>query len=352
MATKKIIRTTLLEAAKRAVIWLRIGRAVLFLGPSGMGKSEVFRDLVCTELAQFHEGYDKLPVLLDKRLSTCAAVDLRGIPHADAERRLTEWFTPEEWPTQGPGVIFFDEITHGEKDALHASYQLILEGQLAEYTVPKDVYLVAAGNRPQDGCGLRKLDAGLRQRFAVFEVEPSAELWREWAFENDVHEPIIAATFIYPELIEGWDGSIDEQQATARELTALSSALKLAGERGVDADQTLGFANDVVGEAAALKLAPFIQNYAGIVPLQDVFESPHTARVPEYDEFDQAIAVSIAIAKNAKPKEVENALAYVDRLPVAIRALFSKSFPILASERAVRAKAWENWLIDNQNLTL
>ena len=43
---------------------------------------------------------------------------------------------------------------------------------------------------------------------------------------------------------------------------------------------------------------------------------------------------------------------YVDRLDNTFRALFAKSFPILAGAKALRAQAWEDWTVANQRLTL
>ena len=346
---KSILRNSISDGVRRAVTWLRVGRAVLFLGPSGCGKSESIKDQLCTALAEFHDGFDKLPVKLDLRLSYRDAVDLRGYGKVNEENGTTQWFSPAEFPTEGPGVIFIDEISQGEKAAQHSAYQLVLEGALAEYVVPEGVYIVAAGNRQQDGCGLRKLDAALRQRFAVIEVEPTASDWREnWAIENEVEESLIAATFIYPELIEGWDGKVDGQQSTARELVALSDAIK----HGVQDADLLGFASDVIGETAALQVKPFISNYEGLIPLSSIYADPHGARVPDANEFDVAIQVCVAVAKNVDAPNVKAALQYVDRLDNTFRALFAKSFPILAGAKALRAQAWEDWTVANQRLTL
>ena len=349
MADSKLIKTSLKEAIQRAIVWLRIGRAVLFLGSPGLGKSAALREELCVELAKFHDGFDKLPVLLDLRLSYREGVDLRGYGKVDDERGTTRFYVPDEFPTEGPGVIFIDEITQGEKSATHSAYQLILEKRLAEYVVPEGVYIVAAGNRPEDGCGLRKFDSGLRQRFAYIPIEPSAAEFREWAVEHEVNEAIIAATFIYPELIEGFDGKINEQQSTGRELVDLSKAIAY----GIEDDQLLGFACDVIGEVAAIKLQPFVSNvYEGLIPLRDVYSDPSGARVPNYDEFDVAIAVTVALAKNVKAKDVANTLRYVDRLESQFRALFAKTFPLLGGDKAIRAQAWEDWTIANKSLTL
>lgn len=350
MADKKILKSTLRSAIKRAVAWLRIHRAVIFLGGPGLGKSGSIREQLCIELAKFHEGFDKLPVLQDLRLSYREGVDLRGYGKVDEEAGTTKWYVPEEFPTEGPGIIFIDEITQAEKSAAHSAYQLVLEGRLAEYEVPEGVYIVAAGNRPEDGCNLRKFDAGLRQRFAFIEIEPSAAEWREdFAIPNGVMDEIIVATNFYPELIEGFDGKRSEQQSTARELTALSNVLE-SGD--VEDDEIIHYAVDVVGETAALQLAPFIKAFDGIIPLRTVWETPKEARIPDYNEFDTAISVTIALAKSTEVEDVANALVYIDRLEDQYRALFATIFPRVSKGNALRAPAWETWSVRNHDLTV
>ena len=345
--SEKIIKSSAAQAVRRAVTWLRIGRAVLLLGASGIGKSWLVREQIATELARDHEGYDKLPILLDLRVACRDSVDFRGVPGIDRERHVTEWFQPGEFPTEGPGIIFIDEVTHATPSVAHVLYQLILERTLAEYVVPKDVYIVACGNRVQDGCGLRRLDAALRQRFALIEIEPSAQSWIDWAHGNGIVEELIAAAQHYPHLIEGWDGAVDEQQSTGRELHALSDAIR----EGVEDEDLLGFASDVLGETAAIQVAPFIRRYAGVILPATVFANPKTADLPEFEDFDAAVSIVIALAKLADDTNIGNACEYVDRLDDRYRALFLHSVPTLNGDnRATEPKEWDTWSCANQSL--
>ena len=114
---------------------------VMIWGAPGVGKSTAIRELA-----------KKLGIgFIDVRLAQREPVDMRGLPVPDGEQ--VRWLVSSEWPRdpESKGIIIFDELTAADKTLQVAAYEFILDRRLGDlYKVPKNWYIVAAGNRTED----------------------------------------------------------------------------------------------------------------------------------------------------------------------------------------------------------
>ena len=121
----------------------------LFLwGPPGIGKSAVPRE-ICRE---------RKINLVDIRMSLLDPTDLRGIPAVVDEacarckgnggenkdcpvcggtglRTVAKWLEPAMLPTDGQGILFFDELTSAPPLQQATAYQVTLDRRIGEYVV-------------------------------------------------------------------------------------------------------------------------------------------------------------------------------------------------------------------------
>jgi hypothetical protein len=351
---ERIIKNTQTDVIERTATWVALGRAGLIAGGSGGGKSEMVHGAIGELLAQrHHPELERVRVAIDCRLSYRDSVDFRGIPCADMETGTTKWLTPDEFPRgDDPKIFFFDEIGQGLPPTQNAVMQLVLDGKLGEYVVPLNTYIIAATNRECDGSFIRKMSSALRQRFALIELSPSAKDWRAWAIANGIDRRLILATGLFPELIEQWDGSLPGQQCNARELTSLHGIINSKYVK-TDAATMLAYASDVIGEDAAIKVAPFIADYDGQVKPSDVFKDPNGCDLPRSDRFDNTISLTIQLCRKATMKNTDAVLTYVDRLNVEYRAILASGFTSLNKEAkgdGYLSPQWGKWIADNQDL--
>jgi hypothetical protein len=178
----------------------------LFLwGPPGIGKSAVPRE-ICRK-RQIN--------LVDIRMSLLDPTDLRGIPAVVDEacarckgnggenkdcpvcggtglRTVAKWLEPAMLPTDGKGILFFDELTSAPPLQQATAYQVTLDRRIGEYCVPDGFYIMAAGNNQTDRAVVYPMSTALRNRFTHINFEYNLDDWLKWAQDNGINPYIIA----------------------------------------------------------------------------------------------------------------------------------------------------------------
>src|ERR1043165_8782300 len=91
--------------------------STMIWGPPGIGKSSI--------VAQTAQAHDL--EMIDLRLSQLAPTDLRGLPVADHEERISRWYPPEFLPRTGRGILFLDEVNLAPPAIQGIAQQLILD---------------------------------------------------------------------------------------------------------------------------------------------------------------------------------------------------------------------------------
>lgn len=162
-------------------------RPVFLWGPPGIGKSEMVADL-----AQELGG-----AMIDLRLAQMEPTDLRGIPYYNKDLGKMDWAAPidlpdEEFASQHPLVVLFlDEMNSAAPSIQAAAYQLILNRRIGKYTLPKNVVVVAAGNRESDKGVTYRMPAPLANRFVHLEMRVDHEAWQNWAVTHGIHKDVV-----------------------------------------------------------------------------------------------------------------------------------------------------------------
>lgn len=153
---------------------------VMVWGQPGVGKSDVARQV----------GSQTNRPVIDIRLLLKDPTDLGGLPYFSPVDNKMHYAQPSELPdAEGPfanAIILLDELSSAPAAVQAAALQLVLERRIGEYVLPKDVMIMAAGNRSNDGTVHMSMPQPLRNRFRHYTLVVDTEAWLNWAREYSV----------------------------------------------------------------------------------------------------------------------------------------------------------------------
>jgi hypothetical protein len=168
----------------------RANEAVLLEGPTGIGKSELVKQ-VADEL-----GIDC--IVLD--LSLLEPPDLVGLPIIEDGR--TRYAVPSALPTGGAGLLLLEELNRADRTVQQPALQLLTARKLHEYELPPGWVPIAAIN-PEDGeYQVTPLDPALRCRFNQIKVRADITAWREWAHQHRLCPAVLRLAAQYADLLD------------------------------------------------------------------------------------------------------------------------------------------------------
>ncbi len=178
------------RAAAVLALAYRANRAVLLEGPTGIGKSELVRQVA----ADLGIGF----AVLD--LSLLEPPDLIGLPVVEAGR--TRYATPSSLPIAGAGLLLLEELNRADRTVQQPALQLLTARRLHEYELPPGWVPLAAIN-PEDGdYQVTPLDPALRCRFLELKVRADIRSWREWAERNHLHPAVRRLAAAHDDLLD------------------------------------------------------------------------------------------------------------------------------------------------------
>lgn len=257
-------------------------------GAFGIGKSAVVKQVS-----------EELNIrLIDVRVSQLEPSDVRGLPKI--ENNTTKWFYPNWLPAEDKGILFLDEINLAVPSIQASLYQLILDRRIGDYILPKDWFVVCAGNRLEDKANIFELPSPLANRFVHIELKiPSVKEWQNWAFDNDISEKIIAFLNFKPEYLFKFDSKYkDKSIPTPRSWAFCSSLIKdVNGEELLD-----NLISSSVGEGVAIEMNAFLR-LRKTIDIKDLIENPN--KIKEIEEIGLKWALLSAITEYYKQNKEE-----------------------------------------------
>ena len=237
---------TSVQARKSILQAFKVQRPVFLWGPPGIGKSELIEGIT-KDLG----GY-----MIDLRLGQMEPTDIRGIPFYNKDLGKMDWAPPVELPdeelaSQYPVVVLFlDELNSAPASVQAAAYQLILNRRIGKYRLPKNVVMVAAGNRESDKGVTYRMPTPLANRFVHQEMKVDFPSWQEWAVNNNVNKDVVGyLSFAKQDLYDFDAKSASRAFATPRSWSFVSELL----DDGVDDETLTNLIAGTVGEGLAVK---------------------------------------------------------------------------------------------------
>jgi hypothetical protein len=179
------------------------------------------------------------------------------------------WAPPVELPSEELAaqypivVLFLDEMNSAAPAVQAAAYQLVLNRRVGTYVLPKNVVIVAAGNRETDKGVTYRMPAPLANRFVHLELRVDFDSWHTWAVDHRINKDVVGfISFAKQSLFDFDPRSPSRSFATPRSWTFVSELLDDEG----DSDSTLtDLVAGSVGEGLAVKFMAH-RKIAGSMP--------------------------------------------------------------------------------------
>jgi ATPase family associated with various cellular activities (AAA) len=301
---------TIAQARKMVTRCMAKQRPIFIWGPAGIGKSELAQQV----------ADDMGGLLIDLRMPLLEPTDLRGMPYYNKEKNVMDWAPPidlpsEELAAQYPVVVLFLDEMNSAAPAVQASgYQLILNRKIGRYTLPKNVVIIAAGNRESDKGVTYRMPAPLANRFVHLEMRPDFACWLEWAVKHNVHQDVVGyLTWAKRDLFEFDAKSSSRAFPTPRSWKFVSDLLADEGESHETlTDLVIG----TVGEGVGLKFEAHRKISALLPNPEDILSGKE--KELSIKEISAMYALTIALCyelkealarENGKPTDKWHAMA-------------------------------------------
>jgi hypothetical protein len=286
-------RTISPNSAKKSIGHaMRKQRPIFLWGPPGIGKSDIV-----------HQIGDQMNAhVIDVRLSLWEPTDIKGIPYFDSNAATMSWAPPSELPDEEMAsqheniVLFLDEMNSAAPAVQAAAYQLILNRKVGTYTLPDNVYIVAAGNREADKGVTYRMPAPLANRFVHLEMAVNFDDWFEWAVTNNVHKDVVGyLTFSKKDLYDFDPKSPSRSFATPRSWSFVSELI----EDDIDESTTTDLVSGAIGEGLAVKFMAHRKVAASMPNPSDILDG----KVKELKQAEISAMYSLTVSLCYELKE-------------------------------------------------
>lgn len=294
--------------------------AAMVQGPHGIGKSRAIEQFAR------ENGYK----YVDRRLSQMESGDLLGLPDLSSGRtvfRTPEWLPSEE---DGPTIVFLDELNRARPDVLQGIFQLVLDGELGSYKLPKNCYVLTAVNPNTDDYHVTNVfDKALLDRFCHLKLTPTTEEFLAFSRSNEnLDQNVIAFLQAREDLLEDSKlyGFPVDRTPSRRSWTSAAALAKL----GLPEDLFNEVVGGLVGISNAVAYGTWLkENEMKAFSAEEIMDKYKTIKkkAQEYgnavsgrhdilsQSLDNVAAFIQTNYANVKQKQVDNIIEFLTILP-------------------------------------
>lgn len=218
-------------------------RPILLMGPPGIGKTQIMEQIA----KECEIGLVAYTITHHTRQSAIGLPFIREKSYGGQTFSVTEYTMSEiiasvydkiEQTGLKEGILFIDEINCVSETLAPTMLQFLQCKMFGNQKVPEGWIIVAAGNPPEYNKSVREFDIVTLDRIKKIDVEENYEVWKEYAYQADIHPAIISYLDIRKDYFYRIETTIDGKMfATARGWEDLSQFIKAYEEIGKKADR-------------------------------------------------------------------------------------------------------------------
>ncbi len=218
-------------------------RPILLMGPPGIGKTQIMEQIA----KECEIGLVAYTITHHTRQSAIGLPFIKEKSYGGQMFSVTEYTMSEiiasvydkiEQTGLQEGILFIDEINCVSETLAPTMLQFLQCKMFGNQKVPEGWIIVAAGNPPEYNKSVREFDIVTLDRIKKIDVEENYEVWKEYAYQADIHPAVISYLDIRKDYFYRIETTVDGKMfATARGWEDLSQFLKAYEEIGKKADR-------------------------------------------------------------------------------------------------------------------
>ena len=172
-------------------------RPILLIGPPGIGKREIVKQAAkeCqvglvsyTMTHHTRQSIVGLPIVKEK--------NYQGKRYSVTEYTMSEMvaaiYEKMEHTSHKEGIVYLDEIDCVSETLVPMLTQLLQEKTFGSQEIPIGWTIVAAATPPEYNQWVREFDIATLDRMKRIDVEENLEVWKEYAYRQEVHPAVIS----------------------------------------------------------------------------------------------------------------------------------------------------------------
>ena len=334
----KSINVSMGKVAEQLIHVMKCGLVPMMYGAPGEGKSAV---------AQQIADHFKL-LLIDIRLAAYEPVDLNGVLSLNEDKTRGRYVAMEEIPLDGDEIpvnpatgkpyngylLMLDELTSAADDTKAAAYKLILDKKVGQKAIHKKIWMMAAGNREDDGAIAGALGTALGSRLINFTVRADVTHWI--SIMSATHDPRIIAFLNYnKDAFNKFDPTSDEYtHPCARTWSHLSKLITPLKELKGWSAMIAG----TIGVSMAREFETFVTYFGKVVTIEEIETNPEHATIPTSEPSWMYALVGVLI-RGVSVKNVKECMTFIERMPmtyqiIALRSIIKRT-PAVATNKEI-----------------
>ena len=246
---------------------------------------------------------EKYFALIDERLASYDASDLRGLPDFKSDRETIDWKIPffAKFLTlpNSDGILFFDEISLGTPLVMASCYQILYDRVVNEHRINNNWLIIGAGNTEKDRAFVHTIPQPLLDRGGECELlPPDTDDWiTNFAVLNSFDSRIIGFLNFKKSNLHKIDFDSNQKQTSCRGWERVNTLIN-----GVPLDEISLIVKSAIGEGIAIEFVSFCK-ISEKLKLEEIIKNPE--KIKKIKDISVKFFLVSALAERYKDKELK-----------------------------------------------
>lgn len=285
--------------------------------------------------------------LIDIRLSERDPCEIGGYLYLDKDKERTYQFPLELFPLDTDEIpvgykgwlIFLDEFGGCTPATQAVAYRLVFDRQVGQRDLHNKAYILAAGNKEDDGAIVNPMSTALISRFAIFDIDVNHREWMEWAVANGIDYRMTSFLNFKPNYLYQFKADATDPYACPRTWEMLSKVTKKKPMKEIH----LAVLASLIGEGVAREFMTFLELESKLPKFEAIVANPEGTVMPT--ELGVQWAIMGMVAHNIATTNAGQVCKYLDRFTDELKVVTTREIRMRHPKLLDESKDFKAWIV-------